>query len=125
MAIFKVPRITTIDRTGLLLQVGEIVYDIDSNVFYGGDGVSLGGFPIGSNSGYRFERKQITAQNIIDKYITLDATPAIPDVVIVDMENGIKQINGVDFEVIGNKISWDGLGLDGFIDDTDILLIQY
>lgn len=125
MAIFKVPRITTIDRVDLLLQVGEIVYDIDSDIFYGGDGVSLGGFPIGSNSGSRVERKHITPQNIIDKYVTLDKTPALPNGVIVDMINGIKQINGIDFEVIGNKISWDGLGLDGFIDDTDILLIQY
>lgn len=125
MAILKVPRITTIDRITLLLQIGEIVYDIDSNVFYGGNGVSLGGFPIGSNSGFGFERIQITQQNLIDKYVTLEFPPATPGSVILDMEGGIKQVNGVDYEILGDKVSWDGLGLDGFIDETDVLLIQY
>ncbi len=48
MAVLKVPRITTADRTSLLLMASEIVYDTDLDLFFGGDGVTLGGFQIGS-----------------------------------------------------------------------------
>jgi len=125
MAIFKAPKITTIQRQELLLDASELVYDIDQQAFYGGDGFTVGGNPIGTNSGFIFERIQITQQNLIDKYIFLPTSPIIPGSVIVDMEGGIKQVNGVDYQVIGNKLTWEGLGLDGFIDDTDVLLVQY
>jgi hypothetical protein len=125
MAIFKAPKITTIQRLDLLLDVSELVYDIDQQAFYGGDGITVGGNPIGSNSGFIVERIEITEQNIIDKYVFLTRSPLIPSGVTVDMEGGIKQVNGVDYQITGNKLSWDGLGLDGFIDDTDVLLVQY
>lgn len=48
MAIFRVPRITTAQRTPLVLLDGEIVYDTDTLNFYGGDGVTAGGIQIGS-----------------------------------------------------------------------------
>lgn len=125
MAIFKTPRATTLQRTGLTLEVGEIVYDIDQNVFYGGNGSSLGGFLIGASSGFLYRRIELTAQNIIDKFVTLPDSPLIPSSVFLTIEGGIPQINGIDYEVIGNKISWDGLGLDNFLDDTDVLLVLY
>lgn len=43
MAIFRVPRITTPLRSGLLLQEGEIVFDTDLKKFFGGDGITVGG----------------------------------------------------------------------------------
>jgi len=43
MAIFRVPRITTPLRSGLLLQEGEIVFDTDLKKFFGGDGITIGG----------------------------------------------------------------------------------
>jgi hypothetical protein len=48
----------------------------------------------------------------------------LPNSVVVDMEGEIKEVNGVDYQVIGNKLMWDGLGLDGFINNTDVLLVQ-
>lgn len=125
MAIFKAPKITTIQRQQLLLDTSELVYDIDQNAFYGGDGVTIGGNLIGANSGYGFEEIPIIQQNLIDKYVILAQTPLIPSAVIVDMVGGIRQVNGVDYQIIGNKLTWEGLGLEGFIDDTDVLLVQY
>jgi hypothetical protein len=43
MAIFRVPRITTTQRSILLLEEGEIVFDTDLKKFFGGDGITLGG----------------------------------------------------------------------------------
>lgn len=125
MAIFKTPRATTAQRTGLTLEVGEIVYDTDQKTFYGGNGTSLGGFLIGGNSGFIYRRIELTSQNIQDKYITLPDTPLSPTSVFLTIEGGIPQINGVDYEIIGDKISWDGLGLDNFLDNTDVLLVLY
>lgn len=127
MAIFKAPRITTAQRTTLVLQEAEVVYDINEQIYYGGDGISLGGFPIGSNVGSSVapEVIPVTDLDITNKYVTLRTSPLNPDAVKLDMVGGIPQINGVDFRVNGNILSWDGLGLDGFIDDTDVLIVQY
>jgi hypothetical protein len=46
MAILRVPRITTAQRASLLLLEGEIVFDVDEAKFYGGDGITVGGFQI-------------------------------------------------------------------------------
>ena len=49
MASIRLPRITTAQRTALVLSLGEIVYDTDNNSFYGGDGSTSGGFLIGGS----------------------------------------------------------------------------
>ncbi len=125
MAIFKVPRISTSQRMGLLLEVGEIVYDTDQNSFYGGNSVSNGGFLIGSNSGFIVERIPLIQTDIDNKFVTLASTPLIASAVVVTPEGGPMQINGVDFTIVGNQLRWDGLGLDNFLDITDVLVVQY
>jgi hypothetical protein len=125
MAIFKVPRITTEQRRDIILQIGEIVYDVDQDVFYGGDDETLGGFIIGKNAGDSLERIQLQSQDIFNKFIVLQDTPLIPENVILTPEGGISQVNGVDFRVVGNIIYWDEMGLDGFLEESDTLVIQY
>lgn len=127
MAIFKAPRITTSQRLALVLQEAEVVYDVNEQIYYGGDGVSQGGFPIGSNAGSSVAPEIIPISDIdvTNKYVTLSSTPLNPSAVTLGMTGGIEQVNGIDFVVIGNILSWDGLGLDGFIDNTDVLIVQY
>lgn len=125
MAIFKTPRATTVQRTGLTLEVGEIVYDTDQKAFYGGNGTSLGGFLVGGNSGFIYRRIELNIDDIANKYVTLPDVPLSPTSVFLTIEGGIPQINGIDYEIIGNKISWNGLGLDNFLDNTDVLLVLY
>ena len=125
MAIFKVPRINTMQREGIVLQIGEIVYDTDQDIFYGGDDQTFGGFAIGQNAGDNLERIELEPQDIFNKFVALKSTPLIPEHVLLTPEGGISQVNGVDFRVVGNAIYWDGMGLDGFLDETDVLVIQY
>lgn len=125
MAIFKAPKVTTVQRSVLTLEVSELVYDIDQKAFYGGDGVTQGGFLIGETSGFVVDQVELTQEDINNKFVTLSQTPLVSDAVMVNIDGGIPQINGIDFIVDGNKISWSGLGLDGFLEETDVLIIQY
>lgn len=122
MAIFKAPKVTTAQRNLLILEVSELVYDIDHKAFYGGDGYTPGGFLVGESS---VEHIDLTQEDINNKYVTLNQTPLVPDAVILNIDGGIPQINGIDFRIQGNKISWSDLGLDGFLEETDVLIIQY
>jgi hypothetical protein len=125
MAIFKAPKVTTNQRQGLVLEVSELVYDLDQKAFYGGDGLTPGGFLVGETSGFIVETIPLSMGDIENKFVTLIQTPLVPSAVVVNLEGGISQINGIDYTIDGNKISWNELGLDGFLDDTDVLIIQY
>lgn len=125
MATFKAPKVTSAQRAMLTLDVSELVYDLDQKAFYGGDGSTPGGFLIGENSGFVVEQIDLTQEDINNKFVTLSQTPLVPEAVILNIDGGIPQINGIDFRVHGNKISWNDLGLDGFLEETDVLLIQY
>jgi hypothetical protein len=125
MAIFKAPKVTTAQRNTLILEVSELVYDMDQKAFYGGDGSTPGGFLVGESSGFIVEQIDLTQDDINNKYVTLTQTPLVPDAVILNIDGGIPQINGIDFIIQGNKISWSDLGLDGFLEETDVLIIQY
>jgi hypothetical protein len=125
MAIFKAPKVTTAQRNALTLDVSELVYDIDQKAFYGGDGSTQGGFLVGESSGFIVEKIQLTQDDINNKYVTLAQTPLVPSAVIIDISGGTSQLNGIDYEIIGNKVSWNELGLDGFLEITEVLIIQY
>ncbi len=124
MAIFKAPRISTSQRMNLVLDQSEIVFDINQNIFYGGDGFTLGGNPIGAGQTDK-EVLQLTEQNIISKSVVLSKSPSFPQIVSLIPAGGIPQLNGVDFQVSGNVLSWSGLGLDNFLEVGETLLIQY
>lgn len=51
MGIFKLPRITTTDRSTLTLGLGELVYDTDLDKVYQGDGATAGGIAVASGTG--------------------------------------------------------------------------
>jgi hypothetical protein len=50
MSILRLPRITTAQRTPLVLELGELVYDTTNNTIYRGDGTTAGGQPLGAGS---------------------------------------------------------------------------
>lgn len=51
MGIFKLPRITTTDRSTLTLGLGELVYDTDLDQLFQGDGATAGGTAVASGTG--------------------------------------------------------------------------
>lgn len=126
MAIFKAPRTTTVQRMGLILEESEIVFDVNQKLFYGGNGLTPGGFPVGSGVGANVETFILTSSDLSNKYITLLNEPLFPSSVTLVPDGGIPQRNGIDFEIIGDQVSWDGKGLDGnFLEVNDVLIIQY
>jgi hypothetical protein len=125
MARFKAPRITTAQRVGLLLEDSELVYDTDQKLLYTGNGVTLGGIPVGSGVGNTTEIITITNQNFLDEEITLSDTPLYPSKVRLVPEGGPEQFNGIDFQVTGDILSWAGKGLSGFLEAGDKILIIY
>ena len=155
MAILRVPRITTAQRLGLTLLDGEIVFDTDLQEFYGGDGSTSGGIPVGagvpiggstgfvlakaSSANYDTEwidiahiqithrRQVVTLSNteITNKKFTLDHAPLFSETIQFIPDGGITQRYGVDFTVTGNDVSWSGLELDGFLESGDQVRVFY
>lgn len=126
MAIFKAPRITTLQRLGLLLQASEIVYDLDTKSFWGGNGTTLGGFPLGAGSTFgEFELITITQDNLDTKSAQLSKAPMGSQFLMLEIIGGITQLYDVDYTFAGDILSWDGLGLDNFLEVGDILVIKY
>lgn len=125
MAVFKAPRITTPQRSIIVLEKSELVYDTDSNLFYGGNGSDLGGFPIGQGSSQTYLNYTLTSHDINNKFITLPGAPMHPDLLRLNIVGGIEQINSIDFTVSEAIVSWEALGLDSFLEENDILIIQY
>lgn len=127
MAVFKAPKITTIQRESLILDVSEVVFDLEENIFYGGDGVTIGGFPIGQGvqSSIAPQIITLTQTDIDNKYITLITTPLVPQALTIVPAGAPEQLYGIDYQIVGNILSWNGLGLDGFLSNTDKLIIRY
>ena len=125
MAIFKAPRVTSIQRNNLTLEVSELVYDLDQKAFYGGDGSTKGGFLVGETSGFIVEKIELKEQDIANKFVTLKHTPLVPEAVILIPEGGPAQFINEDYSIQGNILSWNELGLDGFLEINDVLIVQY
>ena len=125
MAIFKVPRITTAQRLTLTLESSELVFDTDEALFYGGDGTTVGGFLVGAGGSQYKDTFTLTLTDITNKYVMLTEVPNFPATVQLLPDGGIPQRNGIDFSVAGQQVSWDGLGLDNFLEVGDTFTVQY
>lgn len=51
MGVFKLPSISSADRTSLVLSQREVVFDTDKNIIYYGDGTTSGGISLATGSG--------------------------------------------------------------------------
>jgi hypothetical protein len=84
-------------------------------------GGGSGGSGIGE-SGYIH---QITAGEISAKQLTLASAPATPSLVKVDIAGGCVQVNGIDFTVTSDNLSWNALGMETVISVNDYIQITY
>lgn len=128
MAIFKVPRITTIQRLDIIFQESEIIYDTDLKKPFYGDGTTIGGveFTYGVKQ-IKFSKKDaflLSEQNLLNKQIDLDHVPILGSVSF-DIISGIRQLENIDFYLDQNLVKWDNYGLDGFVDEMDLIQISY
>ena len=68
--------------------------------------------PTGSGT-FKPEYFTINNTQLTNKEINLSNTPSNPLDVVLDVVGGSPQEYGVDYQVTGNVLSWNGLGLDG------------
>lgn len=67
----------------------------------------------------------LTAQDITDKKVTLNQIPANNSISLMP-DGGASQRIGVDFDVVNsNEVSWNGLGLDGFLEEGETIYVTY
>jgi hypothetical protein len=67
----------------------------------------------------------LTAQDILNKEVTLPVRPEDPQNVSLTIVHGTAQYIGIDFFVEGQKITWNGTPLDGMLEAGDILRISF
>lgn len=81
----------------------------------------------GGGGGYpNVEYHTITLAEETAKSFNLSGTPTSPATILVDLVNGpAGQQNGVDFNLVGNTISWNALGWDGMIHAGDVIRIAW
>jgi hypothetical protein len=75
--------------------------------------------------GANVEIFNLTEEDIETKKVHLSGIPQNSLNVELTPYGGLSQRNGVDYTVSGNMITWDGLGLDSFLDITDTIVIRY
>ena len=67
----------------------------------------------------------LTVEDAANKSITLSYEPADGSNIIFNPIGGPTQVQGLDYDVVGNVISWNGLALDGILEAGDRLVIYY
>ena len=73
----------------------------------------------------RTQYKTLSPAEALAKTITLNDTPSDPDLVTLDVIGGSSQINSFDYQVTGDQLTWNGLGLDLTLETGDRLRIIY
>lgn len=85
--------------------------------------LKIGGSGGGERVRVKIEIVQITPAIIVAKQITLPFSPANSAILLLN--NFAKQRLGIDYDLSGNVISWDGKGLDGFLEPGESFYIYY
>lgn len=86
---------------------------------------SINDWIVRRRSGFITYKITLTQTDIDNKFTTLPYTPVDNSNVLVTPVGGILQLNGEDYQVIGDILSWDSLGLDGFLEENDVLVVQH
>lgn len=71
-----------------------------------------------------FDYIELSAINIAEKKASLAKIPS-SSAISVDVVGGTTQLLGADFSVSGRELQWDGLGLDGLLEEGDVLRVMY
>lgn len=125
MAIFKLPKINTVNRLNLVVDKSELLFDLDNNKYYGGDGETLGGIEIGSSFYLQSVTEFITIDAESINQIVLSKNPVNVESIRLIPEGGIEQRFGVDFDVNSNQILFEGFELENFFEIGEKVCVQY
>lgn len=72
----------------------------------------------------RVETIPIQQDFVDNKRLTLKNTPYADNGFVLFVDS-VPQRIGIDYEIDGKDIVWEGLGLDGFIDSSDTVTVIY
>lgn len=67
----------------------------------------------------------LTSLDITEKKVTLSKTPLFPSSVKLIPDGGIEQRINIDYLVNTNEIIWNGLTLDGFLEEGETVRVTY
>jgi len=67
----------------------------------------------------------LSAEDAANKSVTLSHEPADGSNIIFNPIGGPTQVQGLDYDVMGALITWNGLALDGILEEGDRLVIYY
>ena len=128
MAILKIPRINSLTRSNLILQAAEMVFDTEDNIFYGGDGATIGGVPLTISDqnpdATILETVNVNATVLAEQGFDLLFKPRLSSIQFMP-RGGIMQIRGVDFGVVDNSVFFSGFTLENFFENGDIIDLFY
>jgi hypothetical protein len=68
---------------------------------------------------------ELTPQNITDKFITLPQSPLPTSTALIMPEEGIPQLQDVDFQVVDDVLDWDGLPYELVAQAGDNIKVMY
>jgi hypothetical protein len=68
---------------------------------------------------------ELTPQNITDKFIILPQSPLPTSTALIMPEEGIPQLQDVDFQVVGDVLDWDGLPYELVAQAGDNIKVMY
>ena len=67
----------------------------------------------------------LTSAQIANKQVTLTTSPSDATKTILDGIGGVPQDYGIDFTVVGNVLSWNGLGLETILQVGEKIRVTY
>jgi hypothetical protein len=75
--------------------------------------------------GLRTEKVILTLSDITNMGVTLPSVPYFSESVMVIPVGGIPQVNGIDFDIIDDFLTWEDLGLEGILEVGEMLVVHY
>lgn len=73
----------------------------------------------------RVETITLNATMLSNKSFSLSNAPVEPAKIELTPIGGIQQVYGVDYQYINGVVSWNGLGLDGFLELDEQIIVRY
>lgn len=81
--------------------------------------------PQGPMRSLNIEIVTLTSTMISNKRFNLQTAPIEPNKIELTPIGGVPQIYGIDYVYSGGYVSWDGLGLDGFLELDEQIIVKY
>lgn len=113
------------DETSMLAKNSSLDYDMSWKPRNYYTKTEMDGIFVAQQGNISTEIFNLTQTDIDNKYVELSKTPSSSQSVNLYPLGGIPQINGQHFTVSGKIVSWNGLGLDGFLESGDTLIVLY